>query len=179
MYTTDDNIILMTDSYKLSHWRQYPPGTSLVYSYQEARRPRNEYVMFFGLQYVLKRYMEGRVVDHRKIAEAERVAEAHVGPGVFNARGWNDLLERTGGTLPVRIRAVREGSKVLGGVPLMTIENTRPEFYWLPNYLETLLSQTWYPSSVATESHHIRRLMWWLSVATLDGYHVWLSRVSR
>ena len=66
-----DNILLLTDSYKVSHWRQYPPGTTTVYSYFESRGGKYDEVCFFGLQYFLKRYLSGVVVTKEKIDEAE------------------------------------------------------------------------------------------------------------
>ena len=56
------NIILLTDSYKVSHYKQYPPGTEKVYSYFESRGGKYEEVCFFGLQYFIKRYLVGAVV---------------------------------------------------------------------------------------------------------------------
>jgi len=69
----NDNIILLSDSYKISHWKQYPAGTEYVYSYFESRgcdRAGWDSVCFFGLQYFLKRYMLGQVVTQAKIDEA-------------------------------------------------------------------------------------------------------------
>merc|ERR1719230_647815 len=69
----EDNIILMSDSYKVSHYKQYPPGTEYVYSYFESRGCDNkgwDSVCFFGLQYFLKRYLEGPVVTNEKVDEA-------------------------------------------------------------------------------------------------------------
>ncbi len=55
------NLLLMTDSYKFTHWRQYPPGTERVYSYIESRGGMFAETVFFGLQYYLKRYLQGEV----------------------------------------------------------------------------------------------------------------------
>ena len=48
-----DNLLLCTDSYKTSHWKQYPPGTEYVYSYFESRGGKFDEVTFFGLQYII------------------------------------------------------------------------------------------------------------------------------
>ena len=76
----DHNIVLMTDSYKLSHWMQYPPGTKYVYSYFESRdNAEYFYTVFFGLQAILKKYLIGNVVSQNKINEAEKFAAKHIG----------------------------------------------------------------------------------------------------
>lgn len=154
-----DNILLLTDSYKASHYRQYPKGTTNVYSYFESRGGKFPSTMFFGLQYFLKKYLLGVQVTEERIQEAKDVWDAHLGPGMFNEAGWRHILEKHGGKLPVSIRAVPEGTRVTNRNVLMTIENTDPECFWLTNYLETLLVQVWYPSTVATQSFEIKRLI--------------------
>lgn len=155
----NDNIILLTDSYKLSHYKQYPEGTEKVYSYFESRSG-SEYpeTVFFGLQYFIRRYLTGRVVTQDKINQAENFARMHMGvDGTFNREGWQYILDKYNGRLPVRIKAVREGTLVPESNVMVTIENLDPKCYWLPNYLETLLVQLWYPSTVATVSHHVKQ----------------------
>jgi len=150
-----DNIILLSDSYKASHHRQYPPNTSLVFSYFESRGGKFESVLFFGLQYILKRYFEGPVVTRAKIDQAEAFFSLHFGDsGHFNKAGWEHILNHHGGFLPVSIKAVAEGSVVPNHNVLFTIENTDPACFWLPNFLETLLVEVWYPCTVATNSKH-------------------------
>lgn len=153
-----DNIILRTDSYKLSHWQQYPPGTTSVFSYFENRTGGQfPYTVFFGLQALIAKHLLGQVVTEEKIQEAKDLAEGHVGQ--FNEAGWRHILEAHDGRLPIRIRAVPEGMLVPESNVLMTIENTDPHAYWLTNYLETLLVQAWYPTTVATLSHQVRRIL--------------------
>lgn len=154
-----DNIILLTDSYKLSHYKQYPQGTEKVYSYFESRNGAQfDKTIFFGLQYFLKRYLQGEIVTRDAISQAEGIARKHMGnvDGAFNKEGWEYIRENHRGCLPIRIRAVPEGTPVGVSNVLMTIENTDPKCYWLPNYLETLLVQVWYPCTVATISNHVR-----------------------
>ena len=74
------NIILLTDSYKVSHYKQYPPGTETVYSYFESRGGKYEEVCFFGLQYFIKRYLVGAVVTQAKIDEARSRARSRPRP---------------------------------------------------------------------------------------------------
>ncbi len=155
------NIITITDSYKFSHYLQYPPKTQHVYSYFESRTGAkfNETV-FFGLQYLLKEYLAGPVVTKRKIDEAEELVNAHMGrKGLFNRKGWEGILYKHDGRLPVRIKAVPEGTPVTVSNVLMTVENTDPEFYWLTNYLETLLVQVWFPNAVATQVREIKKII--------------------
>jgi nicotinamide phosphoribosyltransferase len=154
------NILLMTDSYKLSHWKQYPPKTEKVYSYFESRGGKFPKTMFFGLQYFLKEYLEGNVVTKEKINEAEEFAKAHFGrDDCFNREGWEYILNKYNGRLPVSIKAVPEGTLVDNHNVLMTIENTDPRCWWLTNYLETLLVQVWYPSTVATQSYYMKEII--------------------
>lgn len=154
-----DNILLLTDSYKASHYKQYPDGTTQVYSYLESRGGLFSKTLFFGLQYFIKTYLTGPVVTAEKIDEAEKFFNAHMGPGTFNRAGWEHILVKHGGHLPVRIKAVPEGTVVDVNNVLMTIENTDPECYWLTNYLETLLVQVWYPITVATLSLNCKEVI--------------------
>lgn len=154
-----NNIILMTDSYKVTHWMQYPPDTQTIYSYLESRGGKHQETVFFGLQYFIKKYLMKPITEH-DIVYASNVLRRHFGnEGVFNELGWRYILREHGGKLPVSICAVPEGSIHPIGTPLITIENTDPKCFWLTNYLETLLVQTWYPITVATESHAIKRLI--------------------
>jgi nicotinamide phosphoribosyltransferase len=152
------NLVLMTDSYKASHARLYPPGLTRVFSYLEARGGRFPETLFFGLQPYLLEYLAGEVLTADHIDEAEAFWTAHFGrDDVFSADAWRALLDRHGGRLPIRIRAVPEGTSVPVDNVLMTLENTDPEFPWLPGWLETLLLKVWYPTTVATQSATIRR----------------------
>lgn len=145
---------LNTDSYKLSHFAQYPPGTEHVFSYVEARGGSEpdapDHVVFFGLQMLLKEYV-ARPVTEAAVEQSAEIAAAHGLP--FNAAGWRHIVQHHGGRLPVRVRAVPEGSVVPCGQVLATVENTDPACAWLTSHLETLLLRLWYPSTVATMSH--------------------------
>ena len=154
------NVILSTDSYKLTHWKQYPPNTNRVYSYMEAREGgRYPYTVFFGLQAIIKEHLEGRVVTWDGLEEAVDIAAKHLGVGSFNYKGWAKIIDKHKGKLPVEIRAVLEGTPVPLGNVMMTIENTDPEFPWLTNALESILMHVWYPSTVATLSRHTKQVI--------------------
>lgn len=155
-----ENICLNSDSYKMGHYKAYMPNTKRVYSYFESRKgAKYNKTVFYGLQYILKRYLEGVVVTKEKIDEAERIINAHLGEGVFNRKGWEHILNKHGGRLPVRIKAVAEGTPVGIDNALITIENTDEEVPWLTNYLETIIMNVWYPSTVATLSYEIKKLL--------------------
>lgn len=156
-----ENIVLLSDSYKVSHYRQYPPDTKTVYSYFESRYgSKYSETVFFGLQYFLKRYLNGRVVTQEKIDEADELYKQHFGNSkLFNRAGWEYILKVHAGKLPVSIKAVPEGTVVPESNVLMTVENTDPKCYWLTNYLETLLVQVWYPCTVATQSREMKKVI--------------------
>lgn len=157
---TADNIILSTDSYKLTHYKMYPPGTRYIGSYLESRAGGEyDHTVFFGLQYILDRYLTGVRVTRSMIDEAERLCRWHFGRELFNRAGWEHILNEHGGRLPVSIRAVPEGSVIPGSNVLLTIENTDPEVPWITNHLETLLVQLWYPCTVSTISLNLRRAL--------------------
>jgi nicotinamide phosphoribosyltransferase len=153
------NIIVKTDSYKLAHWQQYPPGTKFILSYLESRGGMFDETVFFGLQYYLKEYLQGQVFTYNDITHAANLANMHFvdQPNLFNAAGWERLLVKHSGRLPLRIKAIPEGTPVGIHNVLMTIENTDPEFPWLTNVFETLLLKVWYPISVATLSREIKK----------------------
>lgn len=156
-----DNIILKTDSYKLTHWPQYPAGTEYVYSYFEARDGALfDEVLWVGLQYNIEKYLAGQVITQEKIDEAEEIVAIHMGSkDLFNREGWEYILKEHNGYLPVAIKAVPEGTIVPVSNVLMTVVNTDSKCFWLTNYLETLLSHVWYPSTVATLSKQTKNLM--------------------
>ena len=149
-------LVLNTDSYKTSHWTQYPPDTRTVFSYIESRGGIHDRTVFFGLQYILKEYFT-RPVTAADVALAAEVCAAHGVP--LNRAGWMHVVDAHGGRLPVRISAVPEGSVVPTGNVLLTIENTDPALAWLTSYLETALMRLWYPTTVATNSWMTHQLI--------------------
>lgn len=150
------NPILNTDSYKASHWMQYPPGMDGMFSYVESRGGLYSRTVFFGLQAILKEYLTAPVT-HAHIEEARELLSAHGEP--FNEAGWRYIVDELGGRMPVSIRAVPEGSVVPTLNALVTVESTDARCFWIPSYLETLLLRLWYPTTVATISWHIKKLI--------------------
>lgn len=151
--------MMLTDSYKVSHWKQYPPGVQTVYSYMESRGGKWNDTVFFGLQYLLKEYLEGTVVTGQNLAKAKTRINGHLGTRAFNEDGWQYILNQHKCRLPVSIWAIPEGTPVPTGHPLIVVYNTDPKCWWLTNYLETLLVQTWYPCTVATQSREMKKLI--------------------
>lgn len=164
------NICLMSDSYKMGHYNMYPDGTTKVYSYFESRDGAMfDETVFFGLQYLLKEYLVGQVVTRKKIDEAEMYINAHLGLGIFNRKGWKYILDKYQGWLPVRIKAVDEGTVVPVSNVMMTVENLDPKCFWLTNYLETLLTHVWSSSTVATLSREIKKMLTGYFIQTSDS----------
>jgi nicotinamide phosphoribosyltransferase len=148
------NLILDVDSYKVSHWLQYPPETTAMYSYVESRGGKYPVTVFFGLQYILKCYLS-QPIELWMVEEANTLLTAHGLP--FNYDGWRYIAEDLKGHLPVRIKAVPEGSVIPVHNVLMTVESTDPKVFWLASWLETLLMRVWYPITVATQSWHLKK----------------------
>ena len=151
------NIILNTDSYKVSMFKQYPVGTTGVYSYIESRGGRYDRTVFFGLQAFIKEYLLSPITQ-ADIDIADKILTAHGVP--FNRSGWEYILTKYNGYLPIVIRAVPEGTVVPVSNVLATIENTDPECFWLTTWLETsLLRAVWYGTTVATQSYTIKKVI--------------------
>ncbi|MCW3836595.1 nicotinate phosphoribosyltransferase [Sphingomonas canadensis] len=152
------NFILATDSYKQSHFLQYPPEARAISAYVEARpNPFSDRLIFFGLQpYLIG--MLGTPVTAADVDEAEAVCAAHGEP--FNRAGWDAIVTRHGGMLPLEIRALPEGTVAPAGVPLVEVVNTDPAMPWLTTFVETaLLRAVWYPTTVATLSARCRAII--------------------
>ena len=148
--------ITRTDSYKMSMWKQYPADTTHISSYIEARGGEPSSV-FFGLQAFIKEYMMNPITQS-DIDFAEKVITAHGEP--FNREGWEIIVNEYGGMLPVEIEAVPEGTYMPTRNVQVQIVNTDPRLYWLTSYLETaMLRGVWYPSTVATLSRKMKRII--------------------
>lgn len=153
------NICRDTDAYKLTHWLQYPSELSKMYSYAEARiGSKYDWIVFFGLQMILKDHFVGQVLDDDRIAEAKELSKQWLGTDkYFNEHGWKSILDKYDGYLPMLIKAVPEGKIVNKGNVLFTIESTDPQFAPLMNSMETLLTHVWYPITIATHGMYILR----------------------
>jgi len=151
----ETNIIMMADSYKYSHWKQYPQHMVKMFDYAEARSGKvYPATVFFGLQYYIDRYLS-KPISLTDIYEAKDYAEAHGIP--FNFDGWKHILDEHDGYIPVEIRAVEEGRLIPTGNALFTIESTDQKVPWVAGFLETLLMKVWYPCNIATRSYYVRQ----------------------
>lgn len=156
--TTRNRILSLTDSYKTSQWRQYPPGTEIIHSYIEARgtQIKMDRTLFAGLQAFIKEYLL-TPVTMAEVREAGAFCKEHGVP--FNEEGWVQLIHDHNGYFPVSILAVPEGTLVPTHNVLLTIENTDPDFFWVTSYIETgLLRAIWYMTTVASISREIKEI---------------------
>lgn len=155
----DFSLLMDSDSYKFSHWKQYPKGTTKIVSYLESRVGGIfSDCILFGLKPIIKK-LEGPVVTRKRIDDARRFCTAHFGADHFNLKGWNYILKKYKGYLPIKIKALPEGTLTKSGVALLTIENTDPNCFWLTNFLETRIMRVWYTSTIATNSFHCKELI--------------------
>jgi nicotinamide phosphoribosyltransferase len=161
------NPMYAIDAYKLDHRRQYPVGTTGVYSNftpRGSRIPGINSVVFFGLQAFLQDYCIDQFAEWFAMDEDEACDDYE--KFTINVLGPNNVgsdhvraLHRLG-YLPLRFSALPEGTLVPLRVPMFTVENTLPEFFWLVNYIESVLSAAvWLPCTSATTSHHLRKLL--------------------
>jgi len=164
-------LIKRTDSYKPTHWNMLPDGTEYVYSYFESRKgAKFEKTPLFGLQAIIKKYFIGTVVTQADIEQATFLFKAHYGNETyFNRKGWEYILKTHGGKLPLRIKAVPEGTPVTVNNVLMTVENTDPKCAWLTNYVESVLTHVWYPSTVAALSRATKEVLVGFLARTSDN----------
>ena len=145
---------------QIGHHKQYPPNTTKIISYFESRGGKFDQTVFFGLQYILKRWLTTKITMEM-IDEAEEIFKLHfpMNTNVFNRSGWEYIATILEGKLPICIKAVKEGSRVPVKNVLFTVENTDPAVPWITNYVETLLVQCWYPMTVCTNSFEQKRIL--------------------
>ncbi len=162
------NPLLLTDGYKVDHRRQYPEGTTLVYSNWTPRKSRInniDEVVLFGLQYFIKKYIledfqtyffnqpKDKVVKEYALRINNYLGENSV--GTKHIEDLHDL-----GYIPMVIKSLPEGASVPVRVPMFTMYNTLPQFFWLTNYFETLVSAVvWMPCTSATIAKHYRKIL--------------------
>ncbi len=154
------NPLLLTDYYKTEHFKQYPKGTNLVYSNLTPRGSRIKGVdkmVFFGLQYFIKEYLIEQFQKNffdRPWEEVDAEYKEDVNVNTDHIKALHKL-----GYLPIQIKALPEGTKVPMRIPVLTIKNTLPDFFWLTNYIESLLScVVWQPSTSATIAHEYKKI---------------------
>ena len=170
--------LLLKDGYKVGHKFQYPEGTTLVYSNLTPRKSRSEdinEIVFFGLQYFIKEYLINQFDEgffsrpkQEVVQEYKRRMDNYLGKDsitYLHIEALHDL-----GYLPLEIKALKEGSLVPMKVPIFTIKNTKPEFFWLTNMLETLLSAIlWKPCTSATTAFQYLKTFTRFAEETVGG----------
>lgn len=149
------NIILATDSYKISHYLQFPEGMGRSVYYVEPRGFNStgyDKVMVAGIRYLCEILAKGITVDD--VEEADELLQMHFGQKLFNYDGWMKIATELGGQLPVTIRAIDEGKIIPVKNAMLTLV-TEQGYGWLAGYLETMILRAcWYPTTVATISFH-------------------------
>lgn len=165
------NIIFFADLYKDTHWLQLPEGAHSIAAYIESRGseyPEIGYTRVFGIQGFLLDYFEGSVVTQADIEEAaEVIGEAFNTHKYFNRKGWETIVNKYGGKLPIKIFAVKEGSKVPHKNVVVYVEGSDdPDVAWLAPWVETcLLRATWYGTAVCTISSYVNDIqMKWAKI---------------
>jgi nicotinamide phosphoribosyltransferase len=162
------NPLLLTDGYKTGHHLQYPKGTTLVYSNFTPRSnkygPKGaEAVVSFGQQMVMKQIHEAfhneffSKPKDEVCGEMKRELSLYLNTDydVSHFEALHDL-----GYLPIHVKILEEGTLVPIKVPILTIYNTHPDFYWVTNYLETIISNLlWKPTTSATIAHNYRKIL--------------------
>lgn len=153
------NPLLMVDFYKVCHSSQYPAGLTKMVSYYTPRVSRLkdvDKITFFGLQGFIKEYLINGFNQYffnrsedEVVAEYERILNATLGKGTYESQKIRDLHRL--GYLPLEISAVPEGMRTAIGVPQIEITNTHPNFVWLVNTIETLLSSYMWHTQVSAE----------------------------
>jgi len=152
-----NNPLLNTDSYKVSHYMQYPSDAQFISSYIESRGGKWKKTVFFGMQMFIEQYMM-QPICLNDINEAAEMWGAHGEP--FNYQGFVDILRKHNGYWPVDICSIDEGSIVPHHNALVQICNTDPDMPWVTSFLETaLLRAIWYPTTVATNSYECKKVI--------------------
>ncbi len=167
IFGAPSNIVTAVDSYKVSHWLQFPKKLEISQYYVESRGGKFDKIMIDGIAYMCRILERG--VRKGDVKYAKRLFKKHFGSEVFNEEGFNIIVDELGGKLPIKVRAVKEGTVVPVKHPILTIENTDKRFGWLPGYLETfILRAIWYPTTVATISFEVKKIIRSFMKKTVD-----------
>jgi nicotinamide phosphoribosyltransferase len=152
------SMIGRTDGYKPTHWSVLPEGTEYLYSYLESRGGLFPVTVMFGTNYYLRELQKPITMEDVEYFFG-RFGKYFGDSSIFNRAGFEHVVKDHGGILPLRIKAVEEGTVVPTNNVLMAIENTCPKCAWATNYAETLLMKMWYPITIATKSRAIKQVI--------------------
>jgi nicotinamide phosphoribosyltransferase len=162
------NPMLICDFYKVCHMEQYPKGTQLIHSTWTPRfsiTGKFEEVAVFGIQAFIKEWLIDYFNENFFKAPIEDIISDYVRTVRYSLGRVNPETEHIRklhalGYLPLKVMALKEGTLSSMGVPILTIENTMPEYFWLTNYLETLIStELWMATTSATTSYEYKKIM--------------------
>ncbi|EXM37688.1 nicotinate phosphoribosyltransferase [Ruminococcus albus SY3] len=153
------NAALMCDFYKIVHRdmiNQKMTKSMSYYTPRMSRVKRWDKVVMFGLQMFCKTWLIDyfnenffEVPEEEIVADYQRILDNSFGKGIYNTTSIVELHRL--GYLPLEIIALPEGTLVPIHVPMFGITNTHPDFAWLPQALESLISaEMWYPQITAT-----------------------------
>lgn len=155
------NPLLYTDYYKTEHFRMYPEGMTKLYSNftpRKSRIPGIDKVVVFGIQHFVQEYLIKAFNEEffKKDKDAILLEYGkHIHVDLAHIGALHDL-----GYLPIKVKALAEGTLCPIGIPMMTITNTHPDFAWLVNYLETLIScMLWQPMTSATIAYEYKKIL--------------------
>ena len=161
--TKPDNLILCSDAYKYSHHRFYGTEMTKMVSYMESRGGKFSETLFYGLQIIIKQYLEGIAITKEEVDEADDYLASKLGvfgrDDVFDRSKFDYIVDKYDGKLPISIKAVPEGTVVNTKNVLFIIESLDEQCAWLTNFLESILLQVWYPITVATLSREVRKIV--------------------
>ena len=175
------NPLTAIDFYKADHRRQYPEGTTEIYSNFTPRSSKlapvirefyDEKVVFFGLQYFMKDFLVSNWNENffkqdkdKVLQDYKRRMDTSLGENAISIEHIAALHDL--GYLPIKIKALPEGTHSPIGVPLLTIVNTHDDFFWLTNYIESVLScYLWKPITVATIAYEYKKLLTHYAIKT-------------
>jgi len=145
----------------------YPTGASYMFDYMESRGGLYPATMFVGLQAMLKEYFTTPIIAD-EVEEAAQFAKEHGEP--FDYDGWMYIVNELDGKLPIRIRAVKEGTLVPTSNAMVTIESTDPKVFWIVSWMETFFMKVWYPINISTRSFYVKRMLKEFSNQTGSGF---------
>ena len=158
-----DNLILKVDSYKAGHSINYADGIVGMFSYTEARSKGKDTIVPFGRQAELQKLLRNPITTEM-VDEAEAHLLSLVGPGAFDRRPWDYIIERYNGFIPILIRGVPEGTPIPSGNIVSSVmcvdEFVSKSLFWLAGYFETaLLRAEWYGTTIASNDFKAKRIL--------------------
>lgn len=171
------NPVLLIDFYKACHRDMLPKEITKSVSYftpRMTRVKRWDSVVMFGLQAFIKTYLIDyfnkyffEKTEEEVVKEYERVLEYSLGEAAYSSKTIKELHQL--GYLPIEIIALPEGTIVPVHVPMFGITNTHPNFAWLPQALESLISaEMWHPMISATVGQTYREIVNKYYIETVD-----------